>query len=686
MEPRVLLSTGVLPTWSQDEGEPVTSGGIGASFGQGPGSGAPTLVTAYDAKYGDELVAAQVFNHGPPLGYIVVGAFNPADDGTPDTNFANSGGQGGTVISTEGDDELATPVAGYSIVDASGYGPQGWSENPDAFAGAQPLGIWVDQNGNIDIAVELATVYEGPTVPTYAGIGVLELNSTGTSMNYFEGLESPSWAGTGTDSYQGCCAAYDPATNDILIGGYDASGNAQSNSIWAFHEESGLVDSNFGSGGEFETDSHPSPPYGFFDEFTALTVDSDASDSTYGDIYAGDDYNGAPQVTAITPDGTGLLASFNSGSPFQLTTFAPAGTNSVTIDSVFGLTVYNGNVISANPVSWTDPSDNWFTGVGLTEVNAATGAGTNFGPNNDGQLFVRAPEGISVASGAFSYSATMALNQDNGDVAITYVWGESPAWGTQVAQWVNGATWQYENLDQTYTNVNVPDDTPSAAFVTGGPDSGGLLVADIDQDTFDLALGYYGPALQPNPPQLVSAESIQNNANGNSYAINVNLNVGPGQLPTVEGRQDNSRLYLALDFESAISIPATGLTFSLTDTLGATDGSVGSSSYFIDPSNSDQLDVYLSNVLNRETLVFTVDGVQDQATGVTGDFTLKLGFMLGDTNGDGIVNAQDLAAVDSNFNQATNSDNYLCDFNGGGVINSPDFADLIINYNQGLTY
>ncbi len=253
-----------------------------------------------------------------------------------------------------------------------------------------------------------------------------------------------------------------------------------------------------------------------------------------------------------------------------------------------------------------------------------------------------------------------------------------------VAQWVSGNTGQFETLDQTYTNSDGPYNLPSPVFITSGSGSGGLMIADLDTpvnaDVNDIALGYYGPNSGPNPLQLVSAASVQANADGSNYAIPINLNVGVGQL-SIECREDNARLYLALDFASPISA-SQNLTFSLTDTLGATDGTVAS--YSRDPSNPDQLDIYLSGVTNGQTLILTVIGVQGQASSISGDYGLELGFLLGDVDGDGAVTGNDFTTFIGNFGKETTATDYLCDFEGDGAIDGNDFTDLITDLGRSL--
>ncbi len=524
-------------------------------------------------------------------------------------------------------------------------------------------------------------------------------------MDYIDAVESPSLSGAGEDTYTGFASAYNPKTNDILISGsdYTYTSNVNDNAIWAFSAQSGSLDGDFGVNGEFTILGSADENSEIFnnynaDEFDAITVDANPDDATYGDIYAADDSYSDVRVVAVTSDGSGLLSGFNSGEPFQLDNFAPAGSNSVNIAAIFGLAVYGGNVIIADPVSWTDALGS-YTGVGLTEINAATAALADFGPNNDGQLFVPSPPSESVATwagqfvsnGQIPVNGLMAVNPNNGDIALVYATGNplnGQPWngfepeGPMVAQWVNGSTGQFETLDQTYTNSDNPNFVPSATFVSNGGDSGGLMDADIDDSQVDLSLGYYGPTSGPDTPlTLLSADSVKSQG-GVDYGINLALNVPNGTLPSVEDRI-NGPTEITMDFQSPITL-GPNFAISLTDTLSASDGAV--SSYAVDGSNPDQLDIYLSGAINEQTLIVAVDSVEDTETGVSGDYSVKVGVLLGDVAGLGVVSSGDFGFLAVNYGTQANSTDFTCDINCDGVIDSADFGILAAAWGTSLNY
>ncbi len=230
LESRVLLST-VPVTWSQQVGTPIN---YEASFNGEP-------ATIFDKFNGDTLVAWEANAIGPPLSYIIAEALSPSGNGSPDPNFGNA------VFSTEGGSELASPVAGYAIIDTASFRDPGaplFEGSEQTYAGAEPLGIFLDQNGDIDIA----TSFTGEPGPgNVQGVGLIQLNSNGTSLNYISAVESPQASGTGQDTYTGVASTFDPKTNDVLISGNDfnSTTNVNDDAVWAFEAQSGLVEHKF---------------------------------------------------------------------------------------------------------------------------------------------------------------------------------------------------------------------------------------------------------------------------------------------------------------------------------------------------------------------------------------------------------------------------------------------------------
>ena len=80
--------------------------------------------------------------------------------------------------------------------------------------------------------------------------------------------------------------------------------------------------------------------------------------------------------------------------------------------------------------------------------------------------------------------------------------------------------------------------------------------------------------------------------------------------------------------------------------------------------------VPLTNVANAQRITLTLFGASDGAN--TNNVNLPMSILLGDTNGDGFVNAGDTAQTRGRAGQGTNTTNFRSDVNADGFVNSGD--------------
>ncbi|MGI8436981.1 MAG: dockerin type I domain-containing protein [Chthoniobacterales bacterium] len=101
-------------------------------------------------------------------------------------------------------------------------------------------------------------------------------------------------------------------------------------------------------------------------------------------------------------------------------------------------------------------------------------------------------------------------------------------------------------------------------------------------------------------------------------------------------------------------------------------GAVASSS--IDRTDPHRYIVNLTGVSNRQTVKVTLDGVGDAAGNQTALISAQMGVLLGDTNGNGGVNASDVSDTKAQSGQPLSGGNFRSDANVSGVINASDIA------------
>ena len=82
--------------------------------------------------------------------------------------------------------------------------------------------------------------------------------------------------------------------------------------------------------------------------------------------------------------------------------------------------------------------------------------------------------------------------------------------------------------------------------------------------------------------------------------------------------------------------------------------------------------VNLSGVADAQTLVLHLSNVTDASSQVLADTTVSPRFLIGDTNGDGLVNAGDALQTRNRAGQSTDSTNFRSDVNRDGFVNSGD--------------
>ena len=97
-------------------------------------------------------------------------------------------------------------------------------------------------------------------------------------------------------------------------------------------------------------------------------------------------------------------------------------------------------------------------------------------------------------------------------------------------------------------------------------------------------------------------------------------------------------------------------------------GSIAGSPTF----SANTMTVNLTGVLDQQTLGVKLSGVTDVFSQVLADTTLNAGFLVGDTNGNGAVNAGDVLQTRSFGGQGTDSTNFRSDVNADGSVNSGD--------------
>jgi outer membrane protein assembly factor BamB len=90
--------------------------------------------------------------------------------------------------------------------------------------------------------------------------------------------------------------------------------------------------------------------------------------------------------------------------------------------------------------------------------------------------------------------------------------------------------------------------------------------------------------------------------------------------------------------------------------------------------SGNTMTVNLTGVANAQTLTVTLSGVTDEFSQVLPDTPVSVDILIGDTNGNGVVNATDVAQTKAQVGQPVTSSNFRTDVNASGIINATDVA------------
>ncbi|MDQ6655904.1 MAG: dockerin type I domain-containing protein, partial [Verrucomicrobiota bacterium] len=192
---------------------------------------------------------------------------------------------------------------------------------------------------------------------------------------------------------------------------------------------------------------------------------------------------------------------------------------------------------------------------------------------------------------------------------------------------------------------------------------GTLLVDGVAQPP-----GVYGPPGSGAPHQLA-----QLTGSGTAQAL----------LPVAVSRKTHGGagsfdIFLPLTGTPAIECRSGGaggnhqivVTFLNTVTFNSASVTAGSGSVVSANANGALITLNLTGVANQQTTTVTLFGVNDGTN--MGNVAIPLSVLVGDTNGDGIVNSGDALQTRNRSGQATDPTNFRSDVNLDGIVNSGD--------------
>jgi hypothetical protein len=185
----------------------------------------------------------------------------------------------------------------------------------------------------------------------------------------------------------------------------------------------------------------------------------------------------------------------------------------------------------------------------------------------------------------------------------------------------------------------------------------GNIFFDISDANFTIT---GAPALTLN-----SAVSRKTHGTAGNFDVNLPLVGTPG----VECRNANPGHTLVLTFSNNVVSGSASVT-------GGT-GSVSGSPTF----SGNTMTVNLTGVTNAQTTTVSLANVTDSSAQVLPTTAIASGFLVGDTNGNGSVNASDITLTKSKSGQVVDATDFRNDVTVNGSINASDVS--LVKSNSG---
>jgi uncharacterized protein (TIGR02597 family) len=225
-----------------------------------------------------------------------------------------------------------------------------------------------------------------------------------------------------------------------------------------------------------------------------------------------------------------------------------------------------------------------------------------------------------------------------------------------------GADDQLLLYDNTQTAF---DKTPSATYFydTHWRLTGDATLADRGSDLIPQGAGFIvrkiggTPVFWTNAFPVTATSAVSRMVhNGTPYDVNLPLGGAPG----IECRSSGGAYQIILTFPTAVTYTSASVTSG-----AAAIGSAGG-------SGTTTVTANVTGATNAQYITLTLAGVNDGTN--TNDVAVRMGILIGDTTGDGTVNAGDIGQTKSQSGQPVTASNFREDVTVDGSINAGDIG------------
>lgn len=355
----------------------------------------------------------------------------------------------------------------------------------------------------------------------------------------------------------------------------------------------------------------------------------------------------------------------------------------------------------------------WLNGNDWTRVYLSGGP-YNFGAENVKAMAVDTANNLWVGS---EYGLRKFAPGDNTNFTL-YLAGSSPLPSDYILDlkadpsggiWIGTAGGGLVRFDGTtwtiYNQGNTGMPGTNVAGIARRPSDGLIAIANYQGNTWPYVGGvstfngttwtHYTP--QNSPLLHWQVVAVEFDANGNLWAtggsegvVQIMIGNAPQALQFVSAVSRKSHgkagvfdVELPLSGTPAVECRSTAgnhtFVFTFTNDLVSGNATLisGTGSISGTPAFAGQaMTLNLSGVANGQLLTVKLSGVTDQFAQVLPDTTMTVRFLAGDVNGNGAVNASDVAQAKSQVGQPLDAANFRADVNANGSINASDVAAI----------
>jgi Dockerin type I domain/Domain of unknown function (DUF5122) beta-propeller len=253
---------------------------------------------------------------------------------------------------------------------------------------------------------------------------------------------------------------------------------------------------------------------------------------------------------------------------------------------------------------------------------------------------------------------------------------------TTVTWTLGGSSSQFTRVSFEYSTDNVNYAPLGDGTATGSNWTLTGLNLPTGQNFYIRARGYYRSgrdngsesttesvrnAFLSEAPLLTSAFSRKTHGAAGTFDIPLPLTANVG----IECRSGGATNDYQMIFNFANPVTVGG---------GSVTSGTGSVSSF--SVSGSQVTVNLTGVTNAQRITVTLSNVNDGTH--MGNVSVSMGVLVGDVNGNAVVNASDVSLTKSQVGQPVSSANFREDVNANGLINSVDVAQVKANVGTAL--